>query len=130
MALTKIPLDPARGKQTFITTLGATRFRFRFRYLRRPESWYMDLLTVDDVTLLSGVRVDVNTRTLRQYRSHAGFPDGEVVLVDLQDQNDKPDRDEIVSERRLLVFIDGDDEDDFFGTGTTLDIGSPVGAIP
>jgi hypothetical protein len=69
----------------------------------------MDLEQLDGTVLLRGARVGVMRPILGPYRAHEGFPDGEIILVDLQVNLEDPTRDEVVSERRLFVYISPED---------------------
>jgi hypothetical protein len=108
-----VPLVASTGAQTMVIALGDTRYRFRFFYSRRTDSWYFHLEITDGTRLLSGARLSGSSFPFRQYRNtNALMPDGELGVVDFDLAFGRPGRDDIgVGERhRLIFFLDADGE--------------------
>lgn len=71
------------------TDLDGTSYIFRFTYNHRQDRWNFDLLTVDLVPIVTGIRVVTDIGLLRRYH-HLPVPPGEIVCLSYDAADDGP----------------------------------------
>lgn len=60
-------------------------FRLQFTWNQRESVWYMHILDIDDNPVLLGVKLVPSYLMLQQYRAYADLPQGDFLLMDLED---------------------------------------------
>ena len=83
MTMQRIPTtaDPYSTQRTI---LDGTEYVLRFSYNAREDRWAFDLLTDDEVVLLSGCRIVPEVYLLRRYHYMDRMPPGEILCLSYQ----------------------------------------------
>ncbi len=75
-----LPLDT--GRISARCTFSGTDFVLGFYWNARQAAWLMDILTAENVPLVSGITCTSNRYLLERYRYIAELPAGELLFVD------------------------------------------------
>ena len=90
MAIVVIPTRTDLVEYRQQVRLEGVLFTLLVRLNARDDSWYIDLLDANEVTIRSGIRLRVQTRALRLIAT-AGRPAGEIMPVDATGADTEPD---------------------------------------
>lgn len=105
--LRRIPIINTLPAQRFMTALGGQSYRLRVTYVRRTESWYLDVETLEGVALVSGIRLTNGISLLASYVNTSDLPTGILGVMDRQETREDPGRDDL-GVRHELVYIEED----------------------
>ena len=87
--------------------LGATVYRLRFGYNERDDSWYVDILTIDEQPIVEGRRIVVDFPLFDRFTDQRLF-DGDLFAIDTVGKQLEPGRLDL-GERVELVFATEDE---------------------
>jgi len=90
-----IPTIPGRPYYNLRTKLDNTDYTLRFAWNQRLERWSMDILSIQDIVLVSGIKLVSNWPLLRYYQWDLRVPQGEVMAVDLSPDLSPPGIDDL-----------------------------------
>lgn len=95
MALLQLPVSSGSANYEFKTELDGVKYTLRFRFNTRAGRWIMDIKTSQGGMLLAGIALLTGVDLLAQYRAYDGAPQGNMFLLNLQDENLSPGRDDL-----------------------------------
>jgi len=101
MALLELPIRTDIGKYNFRAPLDGITYTFRFRWNTRATAWFMDIKDVNDTPLVMGVKIVLNIELLASFK-HLAIPQGTMLAVNLENENQAPTRDNFGTEIRLV----------------------------
>lgn len=87
--LRRIPIDPAVPDQSVQVRLPDGVFRFRFYWVIRMGSWFLEIWDANNEPVVLGLRVAVNNDLLDQYKTLPNAPTGVLFAVALLDGSDR-----------------------------------------
>lgn len=88
------------------TRLDGRDYLLRFSFNEREERWYLSLFDEDELPILEGLKLVCSQPLLQAYRSNPDVPRGELVVMDLTDDNSPPTLDELGEGKRCeLLYI-------------------------
>lgn len=86
MALKQIPLTPDVLAFDIKTDLDGRTFGFRFDYNRRAEQWRFNIEDAEGNDLLVGIPLQTRVDLIGQYQHDADLPQGQLFVVNLEDE--------------------------------------------
>lgn len=95
MSLRLITLSPGIAQTRQRVVLDGREFAIVLHWSQREERWYLDLYTATDDLLVAGIKLVPNWPLLYRYRSVAGLPAGELMVVDDRPSPAPPTLDEL-----------------------------------
>jgi uncharacterized protein DUF6983 len=103
MGTRQVPVQPYPDVQQKSELDGVT-YVMRLRWNERAESWHLDLSTLDDEPIASGVRLVPSFPLLRR-NQHPARPPGELYLLDNKGLDEEPTLEEFGT-RFILVYVE------------------------
>lgn len=103
MAIIQLPLRSDVPAFTFQTDLDGTTYSFKFRYNSRTDRWAFDILTANNEPIVSGVLVVTGTLLLERF-SGARLPQGDLFVLNKEDENASPGRDDL--QKNVFILYD------------------------
>lgn len=88
----EIPLSNDVQNYKFTITLRGTVYTIRIRYNYRMSRWIMDIRTVDDEAIVSGLPLLLGADILLNYKSKAELPEGVFIMANFKDQYTEIDK--------------------------------------
>lgn len=88
---------------TITVTLDNDVFVFIFDYNERTDSWNLSIETSDNESLISGLKLVLETNLLELY-ADSRLPKGELICIDNTGSLDKIGRDDLISNIDLLYI--------------------------
>jgi len=83
MAILRFPTITGLEHYIFELPLNGTVFRFKFKYNSREETWYFNVLDLNNNILRAGLKVVNEWVLLRLWAARTGRPLGDIVTVNL-----------------------------------------------
>ena len=77
-------------------------YKLSFTWNDRMEAWVLSFLTLQDVAILTGIKLVLNYELIRMYR-HLNIPQGNLFVFDLSDNENKIGYEDFSNERQLLL---------------------------
>ncbi len=81
MADLEIPIDGNLEVQVFEISLDSVLYNLRFVWSIRETSWFMDIISNQNIILLQGIKIEVDWMPVFRYKI-AGLPPGNFIVVD------------------------------------------------
>ncbi len=103
MALIQLPVNSDQANYEFKTTIDGTKYTFAFRFNTRADRWIMDIKTGSGDVLVTGIPLLAGVDFLARFNKDIRFPQGNLFLLNLIDENANPGRDDLGS-NVLLVY--------------------------
>ena len=90
-------------------TLDNIKYRFLFQWNTRSEAWTLSIKTIEDVAILSGIKLVLNYDLFQRHR-HLAIPQGSLFVIDLSNDETKIAYDDFTNERglQLVYFSEGE----------------------
>lgn len=104
MSLFQIPLPQDVPHFTQQVILDGETFTLRCHYNEREDSWYLDLLDVEQNPIVCGRKLVADWPLLHRSR-HESLPPGQLYMVDVSEVGEDPSLDDIGS-RVILIYAD------------------------
>ena len=104
MAILQLPISNTDANYRFKTRIEGVDYTFRFRYGRREDSWFMDIRSSEDVLILAGIRVVVGIDLTQSFK-HLPIPQGPILVENLENIFQEPDRDNFGTEV-LMLYVE------------------------
>jgi hypothetical protein len=94
---------------TYDIFIDTKTYRFEFKWNARGEYWLMNILTTEDVIIVSGVKLVLNYGLLSDYK-YLDVPQGDLFVVDITNNLSKIGYEDFTNERQLafLYFVEGE----------------------
>lgn len=106
MSYKQIPVTATRELYQITVALNGIKYNLRYRYNSRNDTWYKDILTLTNQTILSGIPTLCNV--INMTRNYRVMPDqmlGDFLYIDITG-NDKDASLETFGSEILLYYID------------------------
>jgi len=104
-----IPVDNSLTSQEIEVVLDGNPYNINLTYNDRYDFWTMSFLTLEDVKLVSGIKVVLGYPLLRQWVDK-GLPAGEIIATDTTDNEIDVNRDNF-GEIVQLVYLTEEEVD-------------------
>ena len=101
MALIQLPLRNDVPAFSFQTDLDGTTYSFKFRYNSRSDRWIFDILTANEIPIISGVPVLTGTSLLKRFESDL-LPEGDLFVLNKEDESASPGRNDLQENAFIL----------------------------
>lgn len=101
-----LPVRNDAPKQLMTVRLDDRSYRLRIRYIPRALGWYMNISTIDDEALISGVRLVSIYDLLGRYQNKS-LPPGVLFTFNTVDENADPTRDSMGLESLVAYLPSG-----------------------
>ena len=103
------PISPPESQPMYeyLAVLGGRTFRYRLRWMDRPESWYLTLWDSQEQLLLDGQRVQVDWAPLWRFAGEE-WPPGLLMLIDTEDLGEECSYEDM-GRRCQLIYADAEE---------------------
>ncbi|MEW5804663.1 MAG: hypothetical protein AB1847_21445 [bacterium] len=102
MSLRQLPVRADTANYEFKIELDGTRYILAFRFNTRAGRWIMDVKTGQGVMLVAGIALLAGVDLLAQFRAYDGVPQGNLFLLNIEDENISPGRNDLGANVLLL----------------------------
>lgn len=119
MSIKKLPLYDSTFIQ-YQVLLGLEKFTLIFRYLERPDSWYLSILQSDGTPIVQGSKI---MSSFPVFKGTIGLP-GSITPIDVDETGFEPSFD--FPDKFSLLYSDDEDEIIFGRQGETYTLSRAV----
>lgn len=106
MAIVTFPVFSDLAHYIFELSLDGTVFRFKFKYNSREETWYFNILDLNNNILRAGIKVVNEWLLLRLWAERTGRPLGDIISVNLGEVPNPPTLEQL-GEDVVLTYNEG-----------------------
>ena len=103
-----IPTRSDIPRYTQVVELDGTSFKIKLDFNTRTDSWVFSILTLEDVEILSGVRLTANWDVFKGHSHLAALPPGKLILQDTTGGDADPTSTSLGSQHKLIYITEAE----------------------